>query len=114
MLKRITRELAFWALVAAVAFVMGTRASEAQQAFTGKAWFETWDVPKILITALFGLAVWFTLQKVNSIDAKFKDFFEWKGETDTRLTVLETEHKLRTGRDCQPRRHAEVGGADGG
>ena len=114
MLKRITRELAFWALVAAVAFVMGARASEAQQALTGKAWFETWDVPKILITALFGLAVWFTLQKVNSIDAKFKDFFEWKGETDTRLTVLETEHKLRTGQDCQPRHLARLGGADGG
>ena len=114
MLKRIASEFMFWALVAAVALIMGVPYSEGEQIVATSTGFGQWDIAKTLITILFGLAVWFTLQKVNSIDAKFKDFFEWKGETDTRLTVLETEHKLRTGRDCQPRQHAGLGGSDGG
>jgi len=112
-MKTAIRAIAFWGLVAAVALVMSTSAVTPQAPVSVEAqpppaatWAGTWDLAKALITILFGLAVWFSAQKLNCIEKKFDRLFDWKGHTDVRLTALETEHKLRTGHDCHPRARA--------
>ncbi len=116
MIRRIARGFGFWALVVAVALVMGVTFTRGQDIGAAPTWKEHWDLAEIVIVLLFGFGVWSARQKLNRIDDKFKALFEWKGGTDTRLTVLETEHKLRTGRDCHPRRRAAdlAEEADGG
>jgi hypothetical protein len=110
-MKTAIRAIGFWGLVLAVALVMCTSAATPQaqvsveaQPPPGTTWAGTWDLAKSAITILFGLAVWFSAQKLNCIEKKFDRLFDWKGHTDVRLTALETEHKLRTGHDCHPRR----------
>jgi hypothetical protein len=103
-LKRLARGFGFWALLVAVALVMGVHFTEGEQSGAPPTWKEHWDVASTIITILFGLAVWFSSQKLKRIEMKFDLLFEWKGFTDVRLTALETEHRMRTGHDCHPMR----------
>jgi len=109
-LARFVKGCCYWALVGGVALVMGVQYSEGEQVTATSTGFGQWDIAKTLITILFGLAVWFSAQKLNRIDKKFDMLFKWKGETDIRMTTLETEHKLRTGRECRPRRNVTDSG----
>jgi heme/copper-type cytochrome/quinol oxidase subunit 2 len=105
MVKRLAKGFGFWVLVVAVALVMGVSFTRGDQAtVAAPTWKEHWDVASIIIVILFGYFVWSARHKLNCIDKKFGALFRWKENTDLRLTVLETEHNLRTGHDCHPRR----------
>jgi len=113
------KALWFWGLVFGAAIVLGggeiLGESVVQSSAVDLPWFQRWDVPKILIWAAIAVMAWLAVQKLDRIDKKFDMLFKWRddhvekthGDVTIRLTTIETEHRLRTGHDCHPRRRAE-------
>jgi len=98
-MKTAIRAIAFWGLVLAVTLVMSTTAVHPQPSILPEpvpTWLDRWDVAKALITLLFGLGVWFSAQKLASIDRKFDLIFKWKDSMTKDFAALQAEHDLLT------------------